>query len=243
MTNRRLVREILKDRPYTLILGDDEPGATSASAALDWSRQGRYGGFNGAGHLPHPGMPGLDMQAARINGTNVMEVPSGNLGTPFLGSYTVGVWLKGSYSSTNDTYQAVTGTLFRFLNYFNRPTTGRITCYFGSGNEVNALATDADKPWNDDRWHLWHWVRDTSPGTPRLTVYRDAVSAGSRNEVDTPTTNTGVLQVQGSPNVGQPSLQWTCLAFWPRVLSTQRMRVHHRTGMGLIGSEAKIGAR
>lgn len=235
----RLIQEMMRDRPHVLIRGGNAP-VTATGEAYDVSRQGRHADHLSADNHPHPGQRGLQHRVTRTDPTNAVQIPAANVGA-WNGPTTVSIWLKGAFSSTNDTYQCVGGDANRFLNYFNRPTTGRMTCYWGANNESEALVSGADHLWNDGRWHLWTWVRDTAPATPLLSIYRDGALSSSRNEAGAAPLASSQLKVFGSPSVGQPNLEWTCLAMWARALSPVRIRAHYRAGVNMVGAPLRVG--
>lgn len=224
-----LVAEVMRDRPYVLIRGGEQPSDTT-NGGYDVSRNGRHGDYNGTGHFGHPGPRGAGGRATELNNTNALIIPSAELPS-MVGSTTISVWFKGTYSSTNDTQQLVSRGLNRFLQYFNRPTSGRMTCYWGANNEGEALATSGQTLWNDNRWHHWVWVRDTAPATPLLLIYVDGHLDASKSEVGAAPTTGGDLQCTASNT--STSVQFTCLAMWDRVLPPARILAHYRAGMGL----------
>lgn len=231
------IDEILADRPYGFWpMGYKD----SDGSAYDLSRHGRSGAMD-SDVTPYPAPGGL-RRASKVGGTNKLTVSATNL-PDYSASFSFSLWLRGVYSTTNDTAQIVgsQGVLGFFL-YWNRPTTGRMTCYFGQGNESEALLSSGSPRWNDGLWHQWTWVRDTRVSPVRLSLFADGRLDATRTETGSAPPGARTTMAGDVP-AGGDGTRLALVAAYDYALSPARILAQYRAGIGTRQRSTRHGRR
>lgn len=210
---------VLETRPFTFVpLGDNNV------EIYDASRRGRTGTHSvQRGMTPGPYTVRRSSRLAPATTATVTDNAVMNI------SNTLACWAKAGPGSGST--QELFSRAYRYvLNYWQYTSAGLITCYWGQNNLGEALTTSGNRLWNDNCWHLWHWVRDQSVSPVRLSVFMDGALDGTKTETGvTPLADTSPISFRAVT----VETQFAGAAYWDRALSRAEIR---RMYLAAIGS-------